>query len=119
MNMPRKSITCVLFCVAALSLRPEDAPPVPANSPTAAERIQALEAKVASLEQMVGILAEQLLTKEGRYMLRAGVSGARVAEKFKLTFSELMRLNPGVRWDRLNVGQIVGVREISDGGGKK
>jgi len=54
----------------------------PVAALTQEERIQELEARIASLEKIVGTLADELLAKDGRYMLQAGDTGMKIARKF-------------------------------------
>lgn len=104
-----KRLLPLLAFVAAIACdAQEKQETVPMLSPE--ERIQELEARIASLEKIVGILSDELLARDGRYMLKAGDTGARVAQRFELSLSDMMALNPGVRWNRLKVGQIVRVK---------
>ncbi|MDR0902934.1 MAG: LysM peptidoglycan-binding domain-containing protein [Opitutaceae bacterium] len=39
------------------------------------------------------------------YMVAAGDTGLAIARKFDMPFADLRKLNPGVRWERLKIGQ--------------
>jgi hypothetical protein len=99
----------LVFVTAIACDAQEKQVPVPAPSPE--ERIQELEARVASLEKILGTVSDELFLRDGRYLVKAGDTGARIAKRFEVTISDLMALNPGVRWDRLKVGQIVRVKK--------
>ncbi|MCX6951085.1 MAG: LysM domain-containing protein [Verrucomicrobia bacterium] len=47
---------------------------------------------------------------EALYHVLAGDTGFKIARKYHLSLSDLQALNPGVRWDRLRVGQLVRIR---------
>lgn len=47
------------------------------------------------------------LPLDGRYAVKAGDSGASIAMRFGLTLSEIFAANPGVRFDRLKVGDFI------------
>ena len=105
-----KHLRPLLFLVALTACGAQENRP-PVVPLTTKERIQELEARVVSLEKIVGTLADELMVKTGRYMLKAGDTGMKVARKFDVPITELHRLNPGVNWSRLKVGQVLRVSE--------
>lgn len=43
----------------------------------------------------------------GEYVVKSGDTGAKIARAAGVSLSDLLAVNPGVNWNRLNVGQIV------------
>lgn len=43
----------------------------------------------------------------GEYIVKSGDTGSKIARNAGVTLSELLAANPGVNWNRLNVGQVV------------
>lgn len=71
-------------------------------------RLEVIEARLDRVERMV----EEILVgaKGGRYTVRPGDNAAHIARVFGVTLDQLAAMNPEVRWDHLQVGQVIRVK---------
>ena len=75
--------------------------------PTMEQRIEELESRVIRLEVQVGILQGKIVVKDGRYQIRAGDTGLKIARMFEVSIPDLVALNPDVSWAKLKIGQFI------------
>jgi len=75
--------------------------------PTAEQRIEELESRVVRLEVQVGILQGKIIVKDGRYQIRAGDTGLKIARMFDVSIPDLASLNPDISWAKLKIGQFI------------
>jgi LysM repeat protein len=71
------------------------------------QRIEELESRVIRLEVQVGILQGKIVVKDGRYQIRAGDTGLKIARMFEVSIPDLVALNPDVSWAELKIGQFI------------
>lgn len=82
----------------------------PAPQMTLEERVQELESQVHFLQFEVSSWREAM-SRQGFYVVKAGDTGAKIANAFGLTMDALIMLNPGIEWKRLKVGMVIRIKE--------
>lgn len=78
---------------------------------TLEERIQELESQVHFLQFEVSSWREAM-SRQGFYVVKAGDTGAKIANAFGLTLDALMILNPDIEWRRLKIGMVIRVKQM-------
>ena len=105
----KRTIVC-LFAFTATCWAQEPAAPKAQMGdvlPTAEQRIEELESRVVRLEVQVGILQGKIIVKDGRYQIRAGDTGLKIARMFDVSIPDLAALNPDISWAKLKIGQFI------------
>ncbi len=52
------------------------------------------------------------MSRQGFYVVKAGDTGAKIANAFGLTLDALMILNPDIEWRRLKIGMVIRVKQM-------
>ncbi|MCS6862618.1 MAG: G5 domain-containing protein, partial [Abditibacteriales bacterium] len=65
----------------------------------------------SSVKEAVRLLLGSGSDEHKPYVVQAGDTGVAIAKKLKMPLHKLMQLNPGVKWNRLQIGQELNTTE--------
>ena len=73
-----------------------------------ATRLSAIEIRLEKVDAKLAVIQAY---ETGIYVVSPGDTAAAIAQVFSTSLGELERLNPGIQWNRLRVGQRIKIRE--------
>jgi LysM repeat protein len=114
LTMRSASVVLLFGSIASLGLAftalGQERSELTAPAPVVDERLERITKDYDALLFAVGKLKPEAFEEVGLYRIEPGDTGAKIAAKHGVMFSDLVALNPDVNWRRLKVWQIVRIR---------